>query len=121
MDSKKKTYPRGIYANRTEKVPSFVRSNVKIDNAKAIEWLQSQTAPYTHLQILESHQVDEYNNTVYICVDDYQMERQREKASEGLKQANQVLQQQSAKPDEDELPLPQFGHKDETAEDDIPF
>lgn len=101
----KKTYPKGIYANRSDKAPAFVRSNVKIDNAKAIEFLQAQTTPFTHLQILESHQPDEYGNLDYICVDDYKMELEAKKAQEGINAARQSAEPTPQEPFADDIPF----------------
>lgn len=121
MERKKKSYPKGIYANRYENTPSFVRTNIKIDNRKAIEWLQTQPQPYTHLQVLESNLPDEYGNTVYLCIDEYKMYGDKKKAKEGMAQAKQVLEKPKPAADEDDLPLPTFGQKDDFEEDDIPF
>lgn len=107
----KKTYPKGIYANRSDKAPGFIRSNVKIDNAKAIAFLQAQTTPFTHLTICEGHEPDEYGNLDYICVDDYKMELEAKKAQEGINSARQ-----SAHPAPQPAPQPQ-----DIREDDIPF
>ena len=107
----KKTYPKGIYANRSDKAPGFVRSNVKIDNAKAIEFLQAQTTPFTHLTICEGQEPDKYGNLDYICVDDYKMELEAKKAQEGFNSARQSAQ---PKPQLQKTPADQF-------EDDIPF
>lgn len=120
MDGNKKTYPKGIYANRYPETPKFVRSNLKIDNAKAIAFLQANPNPYTFLQILESRTPDDYGNLDYICVDDYATEKELRKAKEGLAQAKQVMEQPSKPVEEDDLPLPTFGTSNEDS-DDIPF
>lgn len=120
MDGNKKTYPKGIYANRYDNMPDFVRTNIKIDNRKAIEWLQTQPQPYTHLQVLESKVPDEYGNTVYLCIDEYKMYGDKKKAKEGMAQAKQALEQPRKAVEEDDLPLPTFGTSNEDT-DDIPF
>ena len=120
MERKKKIYPKGIYANRFKNTPKFVRTNIKIDNRKAIEWLQTQPQPYTHLQVLASNLPDEYGNTVYLCIDEYKMYGDKKKAKEGMAQAKQILKQPKLEADEDDLPLPTFGNSNED-EDDIPF
>jgi len=91
--SNKKTYPKGIYANRNEQAPAFVRSNVKVDVQKAIEWLQTQPTKFVHLQILESQKPDDYGNLDYICVHDYKMEREAQKAKEGIQQIKETIDQ----------------------------
>jgi hypothetical protein len=120
VERKKKSYPKGIYANRYENTPNFVRTNIKIDNRKAIEWLQTQPQPYTHLQVLESNAPDEYGNTVYMCIDEYKMYGDKKKAKEGMAQAKQALNQPLKAVEEDDLPLPSFGTNNEDT-DDIPF
>lgn len=99
----KKTYPKGMYANRNEKAPSFVRSSVKMDVQKAIEWLQTQPTRFVHLQILESREADEYGNTDYICIDDYKMEKEAQKAQEGINTARNVAE--NKEPALDDIPF----------------
>jgi hypothetical protein len=91
MNDKKLTYPKGIYASRDSKTPSFVLARVKIDCAKAIQTLQECDQPYYYTQVLRAKEPDDYGNVAFMAVDDYRMDWQRENASKGIAQAKAAL------------------------------
>lgn len=109
MTDKKYTYPKGIYANRYADTPSFVFAEIKMDRDKAIAELQACDQPYLYLQVLRSREPDDKGNVAFVSVNDYKMERQRQRAVSGIAQAKATLQKPS-QPQAQEFP-----------EDDIPF
>lgn len=121
MDGNKKTYPKGIYSSYKGKGPDFVVTTLKIDCKRAMEELVACDQPFLHLQVLTRSAPDKYDVIHNVVVNEYMMDYQRQKAMKGFEEAKQVLEKPKPAADEDDLPLPTFGQKDDFEEDDIPF
>ena len=105
--SNKPDYPKGIYANRYENTPSFVKAKIKIDRESLMAWLAVRQEKLIYLEVCESKEADQYGNTVYIKVDDYKRNKEAIAAKEGMAQAQRIAQQpqQAVEIPEDDIPF----------------
>lgn len=100
-------YPKGIYANRYDSTPGFVKTKIKIDREAAMAWLAMRKEKLIFLEVCDSREPDDYGNTVYIKVDDYKRNKEAIAAKEGMAQAQRIAQQpqQAVEIPEDDIPF----------------
>lgn len=103
--SNKPEYPKGIYANRYENTPSFVKAKIKIDRETAMAWLAGRQEKLIYLEVCDSQEIDQYGNTVYIKVDDYKRNKESIAAKDGMEQAQRIAQQPKKEILEDDIPF----------------
>lgn len=103
--SNKIDYPKGIYANRYENTPSFVKAKIKIDRESLMAWLAMRQEKLIYLEVCDSKETDQYGNTVYIKVDDYKRDKESMAAKDGMAQAHRITQQPTKEIAEDDIPF----------------
>jgi hypothetical protein len=103
--SNKPEYPKGIYANRYENTPSFVKAKIKIDRESAMAWLAGRQEKLIYLEVCDSQEPDQYGNMVYIKVDDYKRNKESIAAKDGMAQAQRIAQQPKKEIPEDDIPF----------------
>lgn len=103
--SNKIEFPKGIYANRYENTPSFVKAKIKIDRESLMAWLAMRQEKLVYLEVCDSREPDQYGNTVYIKVDDYKRSKESIAAKDGMAQTQRIAQQPTKEIAEDDIPF----------------
>jgi len=103
--SNKPEYPKGIYANRYENTPSFVKAKIKVDRESMMAWLAGRQEKLIYLEVCDKQEPDQYGNTVYIKVDDYKRNKESIAAKDGMAQAQRIAQQPKKEIPEDDIPF----------------
>lgn len=103
--SNKIEYPKGIYANRYDNHPSFVKTKIKIDRESLMAWLAGRQEKLIYLEVCDKQEPDQYGNTVYIKVDEYKRNKESIAAKDGMAQAQRITQQPIKEIPEDDIPF----------------
>lgn len=103
--SNKPEYPKGIYANRYENTPNFVKAKIKIDRESLMAWLAGRQERLIYLEVCDKQEPDQYGNMVYIKLDDYKRNKESIAAKDGMAQAQRIAQQPIKEIPEDDIPF----------------